>query len=179
MKLFKFLGAFALLVVSIIFATANSISAQTAVSVGQPTAMAVNSKIESSPVLKVGPGQTGSNCDVTVKNTSGSGGGSATIDPKDANPNCDSTNSTVTTKSNFDGDVTGIEDGDTVNIGANNGSVADPVDVSGTGGTVNIGNNLGSNVSVHCTATSGTGINVTVNGATVNIPPGSTGNFNN
>jgi len=132
-------------------------------------------KVEASPAatiacFAIGPGESATNCDVTVDNelpeNSDALGGSATIDPpKVFAGECDSTDSKVKTTGNFEGSIGGIEDGDIVQLGYSN-----DVEVTGDGGVVKVSGN--SDVTVKCNA-GGTGITVKSGGTTIVVPPGS------
>ncbi len=122
-----FLSAFMFLGFSTSSVAAQTKSAPPPTTSSQPAEPAVKAKVKQ--------GETKSNCDVTVavKPTSG---GTATINPGDASGKCDSTNSTVDTTGTFDGTISGLDPGDTVNLGASSTAT-----VTGTGGTVNMKTN--------------------------------------
>jgi hypothetical protein len=114
---------------------------------------------------KVKPGEAHTNNDgVTVDNDSDSTG-NATIDPKDGSGN---SQTDVDTQTGFEGDISGIDNNDTVDLGSSN-----DVNVSGTGGNVSASG--GSTVNVSNTGPVGGGnINVTLpSGTTINVGPGS------
>ena len=88
---------------------------------------------------KVKPGDDPyNNGDVTVTNKADSDG-DARVTPDEGN---DKSSSTVTTESGFKGSVSGVEKGDTVNLGNNNAA-----SVSTAGGTVGIGSNYSGTIS--------------------------------
>lgn len=114
---------------------------------------------------KVKPGESYTNNDgVTVDNDDASGG-NATIDPANGSGN---SSTQVNTKTSFEGDISGLDSNDTVNLGSSN-----TANVSGTGGTVNVSG--GSAISVSNTSVAGGG-NMTVNlpsGSSITVGPGS------
>ena len=91
--------------------------------------------------------------------------GNATIDPKDGNAN---SATTVDTNTGFEGDISGLDGNDTVDLSSSN-----TVNVSGTGGSVEVSG--GSTVNVSNTGPAG-GANIDVtlpSGTTINVGPGS------
>jgi len=122
--------------------------------------------------ITVRPGETKSNDDVEVQNTSPLRTTTARITPGTENPNG---KSKVKTKSKFQGTISGVETGDTVDLGSSNENVT----VNTEGGTVNVGSNP-QNVTVNNTADAG-GPSTTVNtsdGTAISLPPGSSMTFN-
>lgn len=110
--------------------------------VAAPSLFATDPGIPSPNSVIVEAGETGHNDDVTVVNSSQQieSDAKARITPKNGGADKDST---VNTQGGFMGTVSGIEEGDTVNVGANSGDESQPnlqVQVIGSGGTVNLGN---------------------------------------
>lgn len=132
--------------------------------VGTLPAMAGNGQEASSKRHKVKPGQEHTNKDgVTVDNAEDSDG-NAFIDPKKGTTG---SSTTVDTNTGFEGEISGLDSNDTINIGSSN-----TVTVNTDGGTVNIGG--GSSVTITTSPTGGT---TTVNlnsGQQVSLPPGTT-----
>ena len=114
--------------------------------------------------VKAEPGETVCNNDgVCVANDPNSTG-DAYIDPGKGHAN---SATTITTKSGFTGDISGMDANDTANLGSNATAT-----VTGEGGTVNVSG--GSTVTVSNTSTTGsTTVNMS-SGTSVTIPAGST-----
>jgi len=118
--------------------------------------------------INVKPGEDEGNGDVSVDNNSNNSGENARITPPGTS-NPDSTSSAVNTDTGFEGVVSGIESGDTVELGS-----ANTATVTCVGGSVVMGG--GSTVTIHNNGTAGakaTPIVVTTQGVTVQVPPGS------
>ena len=119
----------------------------------------------------VKPGESHENEDgVNVENSMKSGG-DAKVNPKKGNKN---SATTVTTKSRFDGTISGLDSNDTVNMGSSNTG-----EVKGDGGRVNLSG--GCRVTVTNTSTALNPKIMTVSlpsGATATVAPGSSTTFN-
>lgn len=124
--------------------------------------------------LTVPAGTTNGNGDVNVTNSSDQVGSNAKafITPKEANENA---SSTVRTQSGFSGTISGLESGDSVELGASNGDSENfQALVYGEGGSVTVGSN--SHITITNTGSpGGPNINVTLpGGSQISVQPGST-----
>jgi len=131
--------------------------------------MAFSDGGESADGITVRPGETKSNGDVTVTNTSPLRTTTARITPG-GEPPPDKANSKVKTKSKFEGTVDGVGTGDTVDLGSSNKNVT----INTEGGVVNVGSSP-HNITINNNAPPG-GASTTVNtsaGTSISIPPGS------
>lgn len=121
------------------------------------------------PKLIVQPGETKSNGDVTVTNSS-QGGTIVTVSPKTG----DSTSqSTVSTNPGFQGAISGVDANDMVNLSSRQGDpMGMPIMVNTEGGTVSVKG--GSHVSITNAASSGAATLVKLqNGTGFTMGPGS------
>jgi hypothetical protein len=116
---------------------------------------------------KIKPGEDGCNQDGVCVDNSDESSGNAYIDPAEGSTSSDTT---VTTQSGFEGEITGLDGTDSANLGSNNTAT-----VTGTGGDVSLGG--GSTVTVNNSGGTGSSdITVTLpSGTEVTVPPGSTG----
>lgn len=118
--------------------------------------------------INVGAGEDGSNGDVTVTNGSSNRNAKVTISPDGENP--DSASSTVKTKPNVNNTtISGIEQGDNVEINNNNTDV----EINTEGGEVTITSDKCTRITINnSSTTASTTVTLPGNGGDMDIGPG-------